>query len=429
MQFSLFQIPRTTLPLIVVLFVAFAVSAQTSVFTYQGRLTDTNIPASGTHQMQFALYDAVTGGTQIGSTVENTAVNVSNGVFTVQLDYGAAAFSAVERFLEISVRRNSNETYTTLSPRQRITSAPYSIRALNAGTADNAASLGGTAASQFVQTTDSRLSDARTPTAGSANYIQNTTTQQTGADFNISGNGTVAGTLSANLVNSQTQYNIGGQRILSNAGTDNMFVGSLAGAANTGGGNSFFGKATGNGNTTGFNHVFVGERAGLLNTTGNSNSFFGSVAGLNNTIGSNNTIIGASANVGSNNRDYASAFGSGAVVNFNDTIVIGKVAGNYVVNGVSSMRPADMVQIPGNQRTIGLARAGSETGQARLRVFSAALTPVWSRAALTARVPLPERSSPAPTTLRSNVTARMADCALHTHSRHSRWGALCTVAE
>ena len=46
------------------------------------------------------------------------------------------------------------------------------------------------------------------------------------------------------------------------------------------------------------------------------------------------------------------------MVNTDDTVVIGKVAGTY--NSVA--RPADTVETPGNLRTNGLTRAGSETG-------------------------------------------------------------------
>lgn len=115
-----------------------SVYAQTSTFTYQGRLTDANMAPNATYQMQFALYDAVTAGTQIGSTVENTAVAVNNGVFTVQLDYGSTAFTGAERYLEISVRRNSSESYVILVPRQRVTSSPHALRARSSETSTTA---------------------------------------------------------------------------------------------------------------------------------------------------------------------------------------------------------------------------------------------------------------------------------------------------
>ena len=62
--------------------------------------------------------------------------------------------------------------------------------------------------------------------AGSGNYIQNTTTQQSGGNFNISGNGTIGGTLSGNIVTAATQFNIAGRRILS-LGDPNFFEDSI----------------------------------------------------------------------------------------------------------------------------------------------------------------------------------------------------------
>lgn len=197
---------RTTLRYFALSFILFAccqaAQAQTTAFTYQGKLTDAGATANGTYDFQVTLFDAATGGGQVGTnSTTTTGMTVTNGVFTVQLDFGAAAFPGPDRYLEISVKKPSETTYTTLTPRQRITSTPYALRALSAATADTATSattatnadkLGNVAASQYVVTTDSRLSDARQPTAGSSNYIQNTTTQQT-ANFNISGNGVVGG--------------------------------------------------------------------------------------------------------------------------------------------------------------------------------------------------------------------------------------------
>ena len=76
--------------------------AQTPAFTYQGRLTDNLSPATGTYQMQFSLFDALSPGTQIGSTITNNSVSVAAEIFTVSLDFGAASFATgADRFLEI----------------------------------------------------------------------------------------------------------------------------------------------------------------------------------------------------------------------------------------------------------------------------------------------------------------------------------------
>lgn len=114
-----------------------AVSAQTTAFTYQGRLTVSGTAASGTYQMQFALYDALSGGTQIGSTITNSSVQVAGGAFSVWLDFGSSAFPGADRFLEIRVYDNATSGYITLTPRQQITSAPYSVKTVAATSADS----------------------------------------------------------------------------------------------------------------------------------------------------------------------------------------------------------------------------------------------------------------------------------------------------
>ena len=154
--------------------------AQTTAFTYQGRLTDGGTAANGNYDLQFALFDSVSGGTQIGATQPIPNVSVSAGIFTVQLDFGASAFPGANRFLEISTRLAGTASFTTLSPRQPITSTPYAIRSLNASSAD-AVTLSGVP-------------------GGSGNYIQNSTTQQTNSNFNISGNGIIGSVLSAKKV-------------------------------------------------------------------------------------------------------------------------------------------------------------------------------------------------------------------------------------
>jgi hypothetical protein len=89
--------------------------------------------------MQFKLFDSLSGGTQIGSTVTNLSVSVSNGIFSVNLDFGAAAFAAgADRYLEIAVHKPSDPPgFSVLSPRQQIASSPYSVRTVSASTADS----------------------------------------------------------------------------------------------------------------------------------------------------------------------------------------------------------------------------------------------------------------------------------------------------
>jgi hypothetical protein len=208
--------------------------------------------------------------------------------------------------------------------------------------------------------------------AGSAQYIQNSTSQQIGANFNIEGTGT------ASILNAVTQFDLGGSRILGSAGAGNLFAGRGSGfnntlgssnsffgisaglSNNTGGRNSFFGESAGQNNTSGSGNSFFGvfagannrtsaensffgKEAGFFNTTGNANSFFGEGAGIGNTVGSMNSFFGKRAghsnSIGTNNTfiganagnpsfstqvSDSTAIGVGATVSTNNTIVIGR---------------------------------------------------------------------------------------------------------
>ncbi|RME12645.1 MAG: hypothetical protein D6802_03630 [Ardenticatenia bacterium] len=101
--------------------------AVSTAFTYQGRLTDGGNPANGTYDFRFKLYDAQTGGSQVGSTVTANDVTVTDGLFTVQLDFGNV-FDGTALWLEIGVRPgDSTGSYTTLNPRQALTAAPFAM--------------------------------------------------------------------------------------------------------------------------------------------------------------------------------------------------------------------------------------------------------------------------------------------------------------
>jgi photosystem II stability/assembly factor-like uncharacterized protein len=124
------------------LLASFNASAQTSTFTYQGRLSDNGTAANGTYDLQFKLYDDANSGGQVGATLNNPVTSVSNGLFTVQLDFGSSVFNGTARWLEMGVRTNGSiSAYTILSPRQAITSSPYAVQATSAATAATAASV------------------------------------------------------------------------------------------------------------------------------------------------------------------------------------------------------------------------------------------------------------------------------------------------
>lgn len=91
-----------------------------STFTYQGSLADNGQPANGSYELTLTLYDAAVGGSSLGTLIV-PGVTVTQGVFTTQLDYGAAAFDGNARWLEIAVRLESDgQPAVTLTPRQAI---------------------------------------------------------------------------------------------------------------------------------------------------------------------------------------------------------------------------------------------------------------------------------------------------------------------
>jgi hypothetical protein len=105
------------------------VKAQTTEFTYQGKLTDNSRPANTNYDFEFRMFLTDTGGIAV-STLQRPGVQVSNGVFTVKLDFGSTQFTGTARYLEIAVKPAGGGSFTTLLPRQQITSAPYNIRSL-----------------------------------------------------------------------------------------------------------------------------------------------------------------------------------------------------------------------------------------------------------------------------------------------------------
>ena len=111
-----------------------------TAFTYQGRLFIGDVPANGLYDLQFTNYNAAAGGHALGGFNTN-ALPVTNGLFTVTIDFGPGVFTGGSNWLEIAVSTNAANTFTTLAPRQQLTPVPYAVFA---GTASN---VSGTVAS------------------------------------------------------------------------------------------------------------------------------------------------------------------------------------------------------------------------------------------------------------------------------------------
>lgn len=101
-----------------------------TVFAYQGRLEVAGSPATGQYDMRISLYETLTGGSPVVSTVSLDDVEVEAGLFTVEVDFGQTPFAGAVRYLQLEVRPGSSTgSYTLISPRTKITASPYAITA------------------------------------------------------------------------------------------------------------------------------------------------------------------------------------------------------------------------------------------------------------------------------------------------------------
>jgi hypothetical protein len=350
-------------------------SAQTTEFTYQGQLTNSSALANGNFDFEFALFDG--GGTQIGSTLTRSGVPVTNGVFTVNLDFGSS-FPGANRFLEVRVRQAGGGAFTTLSPRQPLTSTPYAIKSLaadtalnasiastatfatnatNATNAGNATTLGNVPASQYLQTNGSgagltslnassistgTLANARLgqiPTANiadnavtaakiaggqvvkSINSLQDNVTISAGAGISVTPSGstlTIAST-AGNPVLNQTTLQAGANFNIAGTGTANIL--NAATQFNIDGSRVLFTPGPGSGN------VVVGTIAGTTTASGNNNTILGNSAGNLVSTGTRNTILGAQADLLADGLTNATAIGFRARADVSNSLILGGIAG------------------------------------------------------------------------------------------------------
>jgi hypothetical protein len=159
--------------------------AQGTAFTYQGRLNEGANPANGIYDLRFTIYDLATNGTLIAGPVTNSTLGVSNGLFTVTLDFGTGVFSGANRWLDIGVRTNGGAAFAPLSPRQPLTAAPYAVYA---GTV-NASGIAGSIADNQLSTNIARLN---------GNQVFTGVVQLSNSNNVLAGNG--AGVANVNLM-------------------------------------------------------------------------------------------------------------------------------------------------------------------------------------------------------------------------------------
>jgi hypothetical protein len=119
-----------------------AASPLGTAFTYQGRLSIGGVPAEGHYEFQLQLFDAESGGVQVGPTVTNQNIVVASGAFTTAIDFGPGVFAGNASWLGIGVRSNGTlVAFTPLNPRQPLTPAPNALFSRTAATALSASGV------------------------------------------------------------------------------------------------------------------------------------------------------------------------------------------------------------------------------------------------------------------------------------------------
>src|SRR6185503_4004898 len=100
--------------------------------------------------MTFTLFSVPAGGSAIAGPQTHSPVTVSNGLFSLALNFGAGVFDGADRWLEIGVRSNGLGAFTALVPRQPITATPYAVRAANFSGSVAASQITGTILSSNI---------------------------------------------------------------------------------------------------------------------------------------------------------------------------------------------------------------------------------------------------------------------------------------
>lgn len=319
-------------------------SAQTAPFTYQGRLELNGAPASGLYDFMFRLLNDPTNGTAAPVIPINPAVLVTNGLFTTAMDFGAGNLDGENLWLEVNVRTNGSGTFTTLSPRQYLSAAPYATRAANAG------GLSGTlSASQLsgqlsgAQISDGAVTAAKidntqvqlrvTGTAPAGQFITgiaangNVTVGPDTTDWKLNGNNVTPGQFLGSTNNAPLEFRVNGARAyrleygpnfnpnVIGGSSLNVVSSGVYSATIAGGGGSFtiFGSTFFEPNTIAGYYGTIG--GGSLNTIGtNSSATIG--GGYDNTaLATESTIGGGGGNIIESTANYSTIGGGSSNTN------------------------------------------------------------------------------------------------------------------
>ncbi|MFO0837038.1 MAG: hypothetical protein U1D55_00805 [Phycisphaerae bacterium] len=348
-----------------------AQSPTTPAFSYQGRLLSIGAPLNGNVDMTFSLWDDPTlsaPANQVGSTItfdgvgaNPPPVTVANGLFTVALDFGFPAFDGNARWVEVSVRFPAGSgVYTTLTPRQPITVAPYAIRSL----IDN---VGGGLTLPYAGSTNSAVPAFQVTNTGAGNaaaFIGNHITTpsllvsttgitalranaNTGDGIAVDGLGTVQGISGGTIAGStgvrgisQGPVAVTTYGVYGTTNSANSVAAGVYGTSSTGPTQGVFGETTStNGGAAGVWGRASGATGATTGVLGWANSSTDGAAGVAGTALSGSGVTrGVTGTTNSGSDNAAGVLGSATSVNGVTFGVLGTtVSSNDTATGVSGI--------------------------------------------------------------------------------------------
>lgn len=161
-----------------------AYSTTPSKISYQGMLKEKGILVNSTKTMEFAIYDALTGG-NVKWTSGNVSVDVSQGVFRYVLEPTGFDWQSGPYYLQVTVEG------TALTPREEILSSAYAIQSktVDDGSITTSKIANGAVDSTKIKTGTSEIYDIIVSSAISNIYVLTVSSSLTvsDGDFSVAG--------------------------------------------------------------------------------------------------------------------------------------------------------------------------------------------------------------------------------------------------
>ena len=147
---------------------------QSTAFTYQGQLSASGQPATGNYDLTFTLFDAASGGAQVGTVITALQYPVAAGLFTIDLNF-PGAFAGQQLWIEVSVGGQ------ILSPRQPVNTVPVAQFSLTG----NIGPVGATGATGPTGPTGPTGATGTAPAIQAATYNANGSLSITDSQSNV----------------------------------------------------------------------------------------------------------------------------------------------------------------------------------------------------------------------------------------------------